>query len=170
MDRPPEKRMKVYASAASSTSPVPPSCTSIHSPATRNITRNSAEPTAASTSTCQMSASARARSPAPRVRAIADATAPPKAPPAMPFTSMRAGKTSAIDASAWVPRRPMNQTSARLTIDCSRKAIAFGVARRTSKGAGGAVRSVRVRSSMRRSILASGRAASVGGASDADKC
>lgn len=58
-------------------------------------------------SACAASVPARSRSPPPSARAMADATAPPMAPPDIVMVRITVGNTSAIAASASTPSRPI---------------------------------------------------------------
>ena len=100
-------------------------------------------------SACQTKDSALVTSPAPSALAIADATAPPIAPPERVCVSISSGNDNAIAAREMEPSRPMNQTSARLTMPWTKKARVLGVAMRTNSGRGGcAVSMCLVRGSM----------------------
>ena len=79
---------------------------------------------------------------------MADATAPPIAPPERVCVSMSKGNANAMAANEMEPSRPINQTSARLTTPWTKNAKVLGVAIRASRGRGGAVNRCWVRGSM----------------------
>jgi hypothetical protein len=61
------------------------------------------------------------------------------APPDSVWVNISSGNTKAMAAKDTLPREPMNQTSAMLTLACMTKAILLGVDMVTSSAKGGAV-------------------------------
>ena len=90
-------------------------------------------------SACSTSASASSCRRAPRARAIAEEMPPPIAPADSICIIMKPGNTSAMPASASVPRRETNQVSISPVEACASITSTFGHARRSSVGTIGAV-------------------------------
>ena len=83
---------------------------------------------------CSTSASASACRRAPIARAIADEMPPPIAPPDSICIIMKPGNTSAMPASASVPRRATNQVSISPLDDCAIITSTVGHASHSSVG------------------------------------
>ena len=83
---------------------------------------------------CSTSASASARRPPPSARAMAEEMPPPMAPAESICIIMNTGKTSAMPASASVPRRETHQVSMRPVEACASMTRMFGQARRSRVG------------------------------------
>src|SRR5579872_4101261 len=99
------------------------------------------------TMACNTSASASSRRPPPRARATADEMPPPIAPPDSICIIMQPGNTSAMPASASVPRRETQNVSIRPVAACASITRMFGTASRNKVGAIGPSSSRRVRGS-----------------------
>ena len=81
---------------------------------------------------CKTRASASACRPPPRARAIADEMPPPIAPADSICIIMKPGKTSAMPASASMPRRETHQVSINPVAACANITTMFGQASRIS--------------------------------------
>ena len=83
---------------------------------------------------CSTSASASSRRPPPNARAMAEEMPPPIAPADSICIIMNPGNTSAMPASASVPRRDTNQVSTRPVEACATITRMFGQASSSSVG------------------------------------
>ncbi len=96
------------------------------------------------TTACSTSASASSRWPRPSARAIAAEMPPPIAPAEIVCISMTTGNTSAMPASASVPRRATQKVSISPVEACASMIRMFGHAMRSSIGTTGSCSSRRV--------------------------